>query len=97
MKSIFKSVKNQESMANIVKKTLDTRTFPQVCAGLSNAEWLAIRDRIQVQTGRTNSAIYYWRDGKKIPISIPERKIVAEIVSRVLGIKTNHATLFPTL
>jgi hypothetical protein len=82
-------------MANIAKNLLDTRTFPQICAGLSNAEWLAIRDRVVIQTGKSESAIYYWREGKTIPQSLIERKTVAEIVSRLLGIKTNHRMLFP--
>ena len=94
MKGVFKSFKNQVSMANIVKKELDTRTFPEICSSLSNAEWLAIRDRCVIQTGKTESAVYYWREGKQ-PVSLMERKAVSEIVNRVLGIKTNHRTLFP--
>lgn len=96
MKVGFKSFKKFESMANIAKNLLDTRTFPQICAGMSNAEWLAVRDRIVLQTGKTESAVYYWREGKTVPMSLIERKAVAEIVSRVLGIKTNHRMLFPT-
>ena len=94
MREVLKSFKNQVSMANIVKKELDTRTFPEICASLSNAEWLAIRDRCVIQTGKTESAVYYWREGKQ-PVSLMERKAVSEIVNRVLGIKTNHRTLFP--
>lgn len=94
MRAVLKSFKNQVSMANIVKKELDTRTFPEICASLSNAEWLAIRDRCVLQTGKTESAVYYWREGKQ-PVSLMERKAVSEIVNRVLGIKTNHRTLFP--
>ena len=94
MKGVFKSFKNQVSMANIVKKELDTRTFPEICSSLSNAEWLAIRDRCVIQTGKTESAVYYCREGKQ-PVSLMERKAVSEIVNRVLGIKTNHRTLFP--
>lgn len=82
-------------MANITKISLDTRTFPQICAGLSSAEWLAIRDRIVLQTGKAEATIYYWRDGKTSPASLIERKAVAEIVSRLLGIRTNHRMLFP--
>ena len=83
------------SMANVQKKELDTRTFPQICAGLSKAEWLAIRDRIVMNTGKSEQITYLWRDGKTAPQSLPERKIVAEIVTRVLGVKTNHRILFP--
>lgn len=81
-------------MANIVKKELDTRTFPEICASLNNAEWLAIRDRCVILTGKTESAVYYWREGKQ-PASLMERKAVSEVVNRVLGIKTSHRTLFP--
>ena len=93
-RGVLKSFKNQVSMANIAKKELDTRTFPQICDSLSSAEWLAIRDRCVLQTGKTESTVYYWREGKQ-PASLMERKAVSEIVNRILGIKTNHRTLFP--
>lgn len=83
------------SMANVQKKELDTRTFPEICTGLSKAEWLAIRDRIVMNTGKSEQIVYIWKDGKTAPASLLERKTVAEIVSRVLGIKTNHRMLFP--
>lgn len=81
-------------MANIAKKELDTRTFPEICSTLSSAEWLAIRDRCALQTGKTEATIYNWREGK-LPGDLCCRKAVSEIVNRVLGIKTNHRTLFP--
>ena len=83
------------SIANIVKKELDARTFPQICAGLSKAEWLAVRDRIILKTGKSEQIVYMWRDGKTCPMSLIERKAVSEIVGRVLGISTNHRMLFP--
>ena len=82
-------------MANIVKNDVDTRTFPEICKSINKAEWLAIRDRIAEQTRRSTSAIYYWRDGSKIPQSFQERKAVAEVVGRVLKIKTHYRILFP--
>lgn len=94
MKRVFKSFKNQVSMANIVKKDLDTRTFPQICASLSKSEWQEIRTNCVMKTGKTESAVYYWREGKQ-PVSLMERRAVSEIVNRVLGIKTTHRTLFP--
>lgn len=97
MKRLFKSFIKIESMAKLTKKELDTRTFPQICSGLSNAEWLAVRDRIVLNTGKSEAAVYYWKDGKTAPASLLERKTVAEIVSRVLGISTNHRMLFPDL
>ena len=94
-KAVFQTFKNQTSMANIEKKDVDTRTFPEICASISNAEWLAIRDRIIEQTRKSTSAIYYWRDGKTVPTSFQEKKVVAEVVSRVLKIKTHYRVLFP--
>lgn len=81
-------------MANLAKKDLDTRTFPQICSGMSSSEWILIRDRIIEKTEKTEQAVYKWRDGKCIPMSIPERKAISEIVNRVLGIRTSHITLF---
>jgi hypothetical protein len=81
-------------MANIVKKDLDTRTFPEICASLSKSEWQEIRTSCVMKTGKTESAVYYWREGKQ-PVSLMERRAVSDIVNRVLGIKTTHRTLFP--
>ena len=94
-KAVFQTFKNQTSMANIVKKDVDTRSFTEICSSISNAEWLAIRDRIEEQLEKSVSAIYYWKDGKTFPASLVERKTVAEIVSRVLRIKTHYRVLFP--
>lgn len=94
LKEVFKSFKKQVSMANIVKKELDTRTFQQICASLSKSEWQEIRSGCVAKTGKTESAVYYWREGKQ-PVSLMERKAVSDIVNRVLGINTNHRTLFP--
>ena len=88
------SFKNQASMANIVKKELDTRTFPQICDSLSKAEWQEIRTNCIAKTGKSESAVYYWREGKQ-PVSLMERKAVSDIINRVLGIRTHHRTLFP--
>lgn len=81
-------------MANLAKKDLDTRTFPQICSSISGSEWLLLRDRIIEKTEKSEQAVYKWKDGKCIPMSIPERKQIAEIVNRVLGIRTSHITLF---
>lgn len=81
-------------MANLVKNQLDTRTFPEICSAISNSEWILIRDRIIEKTEKTEQAVYKWKDGKCIPMSIPERKAIAEIVNRILKIRTSHLTLF---
>lgn len=90
------SVNKQESMANIVKKELDPRTFPQICAAITQGEWLAIRDRIILQTEKTDVAVWKWAQGKCVPQSLQERRLISEIVNRVLNIRTTHRTLFPS-
>mgnify|MGYP007115371551 CR=1 FL=1 len=81
-------------MANLAKKELDTRTFPQICASITNGEWLAIRDRIMEKTEKTRQAVYKWKEGECIPASIQERRVVAEVVNSILKIRTSYKTLF---
>ena len=95
LRSNVNSVNKKESMANIVKKELDTRTFPEICKSISQGEWLAIRDRIMEKTMKTDVAVFKWGKGQCQPQSIQERKIISEVVNRVLGIKTSYRTLFP--
>ena len=95
LRSELNSVNKQMSMANIAKKELDPRTFPEIISSISQGEWLAIRDRVIMQTGKTDVAVWKWGQGQCQPQSLPERKVISEIVNRVLGIKTSHRTLFP--
>jgi hypothetical protein len=81
-------------MANIVKKVLDTRTFPEICKSLSQNEWLEIRNRMWLKLGKTEQTLLNWRWGKTYPLSLVERKTIADIVNQVLKIRTQHNTLF---
>ena len=89
------SVKNKTSMANIAKKELDPRTFPEICKSISQGEWLAIKDRIMMQTGKTEVAVWKWGQGLCQPQSLQERRLISKIVNQVLPIHTNYRTLFP--
>ena len=81
-------------MANIVKKELDTRTFPEICKACTQTEWLEIRNKIFLKLCKTEQTCLNWRRGKTSPPSLIERKAVAEIVNQVLGVRTFHNTLF---
>lgn len=81
-------------MAKLAKKELDTRTFPEICKSITATEWIEIRNRMFVKLCKTEQTFLNWRNGKTYPLSIIERKAVAEIVNKVLGIKTQHNTLF---
>ena len=81
-------------MANVAKKPLDTRTFPEICKGLTQNQWLELRNRMWLKLGKTEQTLLNWRWGKTYPLSLVERKMISEIVNQVLGIKTQHNTLF---
>lgn len=81
-------------MANLAKKVLDTRTFPEICKSLTQNQWLEIRNRMFLRLGKTEQTLLNWRWGKTYPLSLIERKTISEIVNSVLGIKTQHNTLF---
>lgn len=81
-------------MANLVKKELDTRTFPQICSQLTQFEWLELRNRLFSALGKTEQTLLNWRSGKTYPNTLIERKEVSRIVNAFLGTNTNHLTLF---
>lgn len=81
-------------MANLVKKPLDTRTFPEICRSLTQNQWLEIRNKMFLKLGKTEQTLLNWRWGKTYPLSLVERKTISEIVNQVLNIKTQHNTLF---
>lgn len=82
-------------MANIAKKDVDTRTFPEICSAITTDQWLVLRDRVMTRTRCSKQTILNWKSGKTLPASILEREAIAGIVNRVLGINTIHTTLFP--
>ena len=82
------------SMANLVKKELDTRTFPEICKSLTQNQWLELRNRVWLKLGKTEQTLLNWRWGKTYPLSLIERKTISEIVNQVLKIRTQHNTLF---
>jgi hypothetical protein len=82
-------------MANLANNPVDTRTFAQFCAGLTKRDWIDIQAEIALKLRRSAQTIYYWRSGSRIPCSIPERKIVSDLINRKFNINTRYWTLFP--
>lgn len=81
-------------MANIAKKELDTRTFPQICLHLTRSEWFDLKQKLYTSMGKTEQTLNNWKCGRTYPGTLTERKEVSNIVNRVLGIRTTHLTLF---
>lgn len=81
-------------MANLAKKELDTRTFPEICSTLTQFEWLELKFKLLTALGKTEQTLLNWKSGKTYPNNLIERKEVSNIVNKFLDIRTNHLTLF---
>lgn len=82
-------------MANLENNPVDTRTFVQICAGLSKKEWVELQGELAQKVKRTGQTIYYWRKGQKNPSSTLERVLISNHINKKYGITTKHWTLFP--
>lgn len=81
-------------MAKLEKKELDTRSFVEICAALTQHEWATLRTKLLISLQKTDQTLNNWRSGRTYPNGLAERREVANVVSRVLGIRTNHQNLF---
>ena len=81
-------------MANLVKKDLDTRTFPEICSAMSQTEWLDLKYEIMTKLRKTEQTVLNWRNGKTIPATQSERRDISKIVSSALSIRTTPSILF---
>ena len=81
-------------MANIMKKNVDTRTFPAICASLTEMEWLELKRQLMTRLIKTEQTILNWKHGKTYPNDHTARLEVSKIVNKFLDIKTSHVTLF---
>lgn len=82
-------------MANIENNLVDTRTFAEICAGLTKRQWVELQGELAQKVKRSSQTIYNWRGGRVAPGSALERKTVSDHINRKLGITTRHWTLFP--
>lgn len=76
------------------KESIDARTFPQIWETLSAAEQSNLRYELTKSGDASRTSVYNWSKGL-CPISIGMRKKVASTISRTLGLRVSHITLFP--
>ena len=82
-------------MANIENLSLDTRSFVEICSGLSKREWVDLHSDLMQKLKKTAQCIYKWKKGNSMPSSIMERVKISECINRRFGLTTRHWTLFP--
>ena len=76
------------------KETIDARTFPQIWETLSAAEQSNLRYELTRNGECSRTSVYNWSKGM-CPISVALRKKVADKMSKTLGLRVSHITLFP--
>ncbi len=82
-------------MANLENNPVDTRTFTQICAGLTKKQWVELQGELAQKLKRSMQCIYNWRRGPRIPSSASERVKISNHINTKYGINTRHWTLFP--
>lgn len=82
-------------MANLENNSLDTRTFQQICAGLTKRQWVELQGELAQKLKRSLQCIYNWKRGVRIPSSASERVKIAEHINKKFNTYTRHWTLFP--
>jgi hypothetical protein len=82
-------------MANLENNSVDTRTFPQFCAGLTKRQWIDMQTDLVIALRRTHQCIYNWKRGYRVPGSAVEKAKVSNYINRKFNANTRHWTLFP--
>ncbi len=82
-------------MANLENNPVDTRTFPQICAGLTKKQWVELQGELAQKLKRSMQCIYNWKLGPRIPSSASERVKISNHINSKYNINTRHWTLFP--
>lgn len=82
-------------MANVVNNPVDTRSFVQICAGLTKREWVELHGDLMQKLKKSAQCIYKWKRGESMPSSAMERVKISECINRKFQITTRHWTLFP--
>lgn len=75
------------------KKTIDTRTFPEIWAELTDGEQSLLKDKLIDECRTTAKSVWAWRSGKQVPM-FPNQRTIATVLAR-MGYKTTTRTLFP--
>lgn len=73
----------------------DARTFPEIWNGLEEIQRVQLQERILSKTGASSNTFWFWKNGKAVPASRTDRRLIAREVSIFLGITVHDAILFP--
>jgi hypothetical protein len=82
-------------MANLENISLDTRTFPEICSGLTKREWVEMQGDLMTALRRSAQCIYNWKKGVRVPSSAMERVKVSNYLNKRFTLNTRHWFLFP--
>jgi hypothetical protein len=75
--------------------TTDARTFAEIWNSLSDVERTQLQDAIIRKTGASSNTFWFWKNGKAVPASRTDRRIIAREVATFLGIPIHDSVLFP--
>ena len=73
----------------------DTRTLPEISAGLSVERRAALRYDLVSTLRVCELTVRNWMSGRYSPSSHTTRVAAAEVIGKSLGIKASESTLFP--
>lgn len=84
-------------MANLENNSVDTRTFAQICDGLTKLQWIDLQNDLASKLKRSHQCIWNWKKGIRIPSSASEARDLSNLINRKYGILTRYWTLFPAM
>lgn len=77
------------------KKSIDTRTFPEIWKSLTPLEQKLLEEKIMKELIVSRQALWLWANGQRNPLPL-YRKAIADILSS-MGIRTSMKILFPNI
>lgn len=77
------------------KKTIDTRTFPEIWKSLTLLEQKLLEEKLTKELIVSRQALWLWANGQRNPLPL-YRKAIADILCSI-GIRASMKTLFPNI
>lgn len=81
-------------MANLSKKELDARSFPEIWKELTPVQQIELRNEIISKLHVTRQAVHHWAIGKRKPTLDIVKKEVCKSLANVSGIHAYYLSLF---
>lgn len=88
-------VVNKNPMQRKEEILRDTRTFPEIVAGLSTERKASLRFDLVSGLRVCELTVRNWMTGRYIPTNHITKVAASEIINKSLGIEASEATLFP--